>query len=304
MTLKEIALDVIKFGKTHDDEATRFMKSNEQRLNENFRKLKESCENIMADFGDYYTKSEADALLAGKSNVGHNHDSRYYTETEIDTTLARGLLYKGLAESASTDLNNITTAGIYYMRGGTFTNAPSPSDWCYLLVLTNPTTVQISQIIYKPTSAPLALTWQRTYSGNPASWSNWINNYTTGYGNLGKTGITLSAAPSAVSVATATWKSLGSLELTAGRWVVFANARFNSNATGYREILGSSSADDGTQLGYIFHDIRPAVNGTYTYCSFSSWRSLTANTTLYLNAYQNSGSSLNAIGRIYAIQVC
>lgn len=32
----------------------------------------------------YYTESEMDTALAGKSNTGHTHDDRYYTETEID----------------------------------------------------------------------------------------------------------------------------------------------------------------------------------------------------------------------------
>ena len=36
----------------------------------------------------YYTESEVDTLLAGKSDTGHNHDSRYYTESEVDTLLA------------------------------------------------------------------------------------------------------------------------------------------------------------------------------------------------------------------------
>ena len=36
----------------------------------------------------YYTESEVDTLLAGKSDTSHNHDSRYYTESEVDTLLA------------------------------------------------------------------------------------------------------------------------------------------------------------------------------------------------------------------------
>lgn len=32
----------------------------------------------------YYTESEIDTALAGKSNTGHTHDDRYYTETEVD----------------------------------------------------------------------------------------------------------------------------------------------------------------------------------------------------------------------------
>lgn len=218
--LKEIALDIVRFGRTHDEEATRFLKSNEQRLNENFRRLKETTEEIMADFSDYYPKSEVDTLLAGKANTSHNHDSRYYKESEVDTLL-----------SAKADV-------------------------------------------------------------------------ITSYGDLSQTGTTLSVAPSAVSVATATWKTVASIDLPAGRWVIFANARFASNATGYREILMSTSADDGQQTGYIFHDICGAVNGTYTYCSFSCWRNLSGtSTTQYLNVYQNSGSALNVIGRMYAVRI-
>ena len=36
---------------------------------------------------DAYTKTEVDNKLAGKSDNGHTHDARYYTETEIDSML-------------------------------------------------------------------------------------------------------------------------------------------------------------------------------------------------------------------------
>lgn len=36
----------------------------------------------------YYIESEVDTLLAGKSDISHNHDSRYYTESEVDTLLS------------------------------------------------------------------------------------------------------------------------------------------------------------------------------------------------------------------------
>lgn len=35
----------------------------------------------------YYTETESDAFLAGKSDTGHLHDARYYTETETDSLL-------------------------------------------------------------------------------------------------------------------------------------------------------------------------------------------------------------------------
>lgn len=34
--------------------------------------------------GRYYTRTDMDTALAGKSNIGHTHDDRYYTETEIN----------------------------------------------------------------------------------------------------------------------------------------------------------------------------------------------------------------------------
>lgn len=36
----------------------------------------------------YYTETEVDGLLAGKSDTGHTHDDRYYTETEVDGLLS------------------------------------------------------------------------------------------------------------------------------------------------------------------------------------------------------------------------
>ena len=36
----------------------------------------------------YYTETEVDGFLAGKSDTSHTHDSRYYTETETDSLLS------------------------------------------------------------------------------------------------------------------------------------------------------------------------------------------------------------------------
>jgi len=36
----------------------------------------------------YYTESELDILLAGKADLAHNHDSRYFTESEVTSLLS------------------------------------------------------------------------------------------------------------------------------------------------------------------------------------------------------------------------
>lgn len=55
---------------------------------------KEEINELIKDFtksgvsGTVYTKAEVDALLNGKSDVNHNHDAQYMSETQITTKLA------------------------------------------------------------------------------------------------------------------------------------------------------------------------------------------------------------------------
>ena len=63
---------------------------------------------------NYYSKTETDALLAGKADTSHDHDSRYYTEPETDGFLA------GKAESVHEhDAGDITSGLLPLDRGGT-----------------------------------------------------------------------------------------------------------------------------------------------------------------------------------------
>lgn len=195
MNLKEIALDVVKLGRTHDEEATRFLKSNEQRLNENFRRLKEATESIMADFTDVYRKSEVDTLLSAKADV------------------------------------------------------------------------------------------------------------ITNYGDLSQTGNRISNEPSAVSVASGSFTTVAQVTLTAGRWILIGAIRFASNATGFRRGQFANTADSDSSIGIAANDSRNAVNGGYTYCNFSATYVATGSPVIYLNAYQNSGSSLSCAGRLYAYRL-
>ena len=82
------------------------------------------------------TKSYIDSVVGGKSNVGHNHDDRYYTETEIDTklvdintsitnitsgtTVVKNAEHANTADSATTATSAITLATAKTINGVSF----------------------------------------------------------------------------------------------------------------------------------------------------------------------------------------
>lgn len=99
--------------------------------------------------------------------------------------------------------------------------------------------------------------------------------------------ITSANLSSNLSIATATSKAVVSLTLYAGTWIIVARARFSANATGYRRInISTTSASTDAHLQV------PAVSGAVTQLELTKIVSITSTTTYYLNAYQNSGSSL------------
>ena len=51
----------------------------------------------------YYTESEIDTALSGKSDTSHTHDNRYYTESEIDSLLSAKADSSDLGDLASKD---------------------------------------------------------------------------------------------------------------------------------------------------------------------------------------------------------
>ena len=78
----------------------------------------------------YYTESEMDTLLSGKSNTGHNHDDRYYTETEVDTALSTKANNSILGDAFST--STAYAIGDYCIYQGAlyrFTSAHSAGAW-------------------------------------------------------------------------------------------------------------------------------------------------------------------------------
>ena len=130
----------------------------------------------------YYTESEVDSKLNGKSNTGHTHDDRYYTESEMNTKLAgksdtshSHTTHLTTEIAASTNLNTLTTAGWYKCSTNAtaagLTNCPTKNAFA-MEVLSN---AGVTQIVYE-----FVTSGQKIYTRNyyDSTWSAWQRIYT------------------------------------------------------------------------------------------------------------------------------
>lgn len=96
----------------------------------------------------------------------------------------------------------------------------------------------------------------------------------------------------AVSVASGVATTVQTITLSAGVWAVEFDAQFASNATGYREIHLATTSGGGAMDRHSVVQVQ-AANGVTTRLTFTTFFSLSASTTYYLVATQNSGSALS-----------
>lgn len=104
------------------------------------------------------------------------------------------------------------------------------------------------------------------------------------------------------SAASATSTEVAALSLEAGTWVVTATVLFYSNATGYRNAKLSTTSGD-TSVSSYYSVTSPAASGTSTILSRSVIIQPSETTTYYLNALQNSGSSITCESQIKAVRI-
>ena len=107
-----------------------------------------------------------------------------------------------------------------------------------------------------------------------------------------------------VSVATSTDKSLGSLTLEAGKWVVEYGASYSSASSGIAcTYLYTSKDTAANAYWYRATCVQTAVSGSNTWHQGSTILDLTASTTVYLTVWHNTGSAKNCTGQMRAIKV-
>lgn len=111
-----------------------------------------------------------------------------------------------------------------------------------------------------------------------------------------------------VSLSNTTYKSVGTVNLTAGTWIVEVAVRFAANATGIR-FFGVSTSKNASSWGSTDETIIDAVQtnattgGNSTFISHTYLLNCTATTRFHIVGYQNSGSALNVYPRVRYIKI-
>lgn len=111
-----------------------------------------------------------------------------------------------------------------------------------------------------------------------------------------------------VSLANTTYKSVGTVNLTAGTWIMEVTVRFAANVTGVR-FFGVSTSKNASSWGSTDETIIDAVQtnattgGNSTFISHTYLLNCTATTRFHIVAYQNSGSALNVYPRVRYIKI-
>lgn len=93
------------------------------------------------------------------------------------------------------------------------------------------------------------------------------------------------------SVPSGAWTAVGSIPLTKGTWLITAFVQFPSNATGIRQMTLHTTSGSSSGQTSEYTDSNGAVSGAATRLRVVVQRAMSASATMYINAYQNSGSA-------------
>ena len=137
--------------------------------------------------------------------------------------------------------------------------------------------------------------YHRTSTNSGSSWTDWFA--------VGE--VVESDVSSAVSVASSTYKSIASVSLKPGKWLVAYGAQFATNTTGYRSAwLYTTQNAAGNATWYRASLVQvPTASNAQTYLRGDCVVELTSTTTVYLTLYHNAGSALNCYGNVRAIRI-
>lgn len=123
------------------------------------------------------------------------------------------------------------------------------------------------------------------------------------YSNLSQIGTSVTANAD-IKIPTATGKAVTNVKLTKGKYIIFGSFFMDANSNGYRQINIHSTAGYDSTSNSIAEIKIPAPDTGYAILSTSRFVSVGASgETYYLNAFQNSGTTLNCSGRLTAVRI-
>lgn len=105
------------------------------------------------------------------------------------------------------------------------------------------------------------------------------------------------------SISNATWTTTATMDIPEGFCLVLCYFSFQSNSTGQRLMLISSSSSGTSRWVAMGHDYRNAYNGNITNLSCSFIVNQSTAQTVYMRVYQNSGSALTGSARYSVIRL-
>lgn len=134
----------------------------------------------------YYTETEINSKLDGKSNTGHTHDDRYYTETEIDTKLngkapnGHTHQYLSLYGARPANINftkstNGTGAMFHFVATSSTTTGKPPDDSSILQLNWDNNGGWDSQLALSTTAKPHVY-YRNQQNGTWGNWSTLLDN--------------------------------------------------------------------------------------------------------------------------------
>lgn len=117
------------------------------------------------------------------------------------------------------------------------------------------------------------------------------------------TGAVTIVEPTSSSLTNASWVTKANVTLPAGTYMIEYGCAFSANNTGIRRCCLSSTQNSDAAYVRGAGDSKNAVQGSLTYTSGTAIITLSTQRTLYMNARQNSGSSLTVYPWIRAVRI-
>lgn len=274
-----------------------------------------NCGDMAVTLVDKIRSISAAADLGNISKLSElQNDVGFITDSEIP---ALAWATDGQTEiPANADLNNYTTPGSYFSpssaTSATMTNAPTTASRFVLYVVTMGSNFILQFAIDGYTPGNI---YNRR--NNAGVWGSWTQMVTSVNGDTGAVTVNVPTKVSdltndsgyltstdfaristnfdTVSVANNTWTTVGTFTpASAGRYLIHIHVQLSSNATGYREVIVTASANGTSAISRQLTATVPAVNGAVTSVLIVGGYTLAANTTYYVRVRQNSGSALSS----------